>query len=197
MKNKEIRCYNQDKLNIEARSDGGNTIVGYASVFNKESENMGFFKETIKPGAFTRTLKENPDIRALLDHQTGKIIARTKAGNLKLKEDDRGLKVEIDPIDTTDGRDAIEWVKSGVVDGMSFGFRVIEDSWHIKDGINYREIIDVDLYEVSLVAFPAYPDTSVFLRSANEAWKEYSEKQAKPSKRLLDSAKRRIKLLSY
>lgn len=178
---KEIRSCTSGQLKVETREDGKATISGYAAVFNSDSVDFGFFREVIRPGAFERTLKEDGDVRAFLDHDSGRIVGRTKAGNLSLREDDKGLKIELNPIDTEDGRKAIEWVRSGVVDGMSFGFFTVRDQWSTKDGKSYRELIDVDLFEVSLVAFPAYTGTSAGIRAAEqrsqeEIFKEYSDR---------------------
>ena len=107
---KEIRACTSGQLRVETREDGKATISGYAAVFNSDSVDFGFFREVIRPGAFERTLKEDGDVRAFLDHDSGRIVGRTKAGNLSLREDDKGLKIELNPIDTEDGRKAIEWV---------------------------------------------------------------------------------------
>lgn len=168
---------NCGNLKVELRANARDFITGYAAVYNSDSVDLGYFSEVIRPGAFKRAIEQNQDVRALLDHQTGKIIGRTKAGNLSLFEDDNGLRVELQPIDTEDGRTAVEWVRSGVVDGFSFGFQTISDKWGTKNGRAYRELLDLDLFEVSLVAFPAYPATSVGLRaehlsSAELVWKE-------------------------
>lgn len=163
---RETRGYNGGLL-LEERESAGPVITGYAAVYDSDSVDLGYFTEVIRPGAFQRAITERQDVRALLDHDSGKIIARTKAGNLTLLEDTTGLRVELAPIDTPDGKTALEWVRSGVVDGFSFGFETISDRWSIRDGQNYRELLDLNLFEVSLVAFPAYPGTSVGIRSQN------------------------------
>lgn len=185
-------------ITLETRADGGSKIVGYAAVFNSEID-FGPFSESIKPGAFSRSLKESPDVRALLDHDTGMIIARTNAGNLTLSEDNHGLKVEMSPIDTEDGRKALEWVRSGVVDGMSFGFIPQSVEWSARgNDKSHRTITEAQLFEVSLVAFPAYPATSASIRSASEIWNEHTEEESKRlegEKRNLRSASRRLRIL--
>ena len=139
----------------------GRRIKGYAIVFNVKSVNLGGFREIIKPEAVDRTLQEARDVRALVDHDTGKIIGRTRAGTLTLRKDGFGLKVDIDPADTTAGRDILESVRRGDVTGMSFSFRTITDDWHMEDDEHIREVSDMTMDEVSVVAFPAYPQTSV------------------------------------
>lgn len=164
----EYRIQSLEPIQIEVRDDGTKKISGYAAVFNSDSVDFGYFVERIRPGAFEKTLRDNPDVVALLSHDTGQPIARTSAGNLKLSEDERGLKFELNPIDTEDGRKANEWVKSGVARGMSFGFMPEEDAWSTKNGKNLRELISVRLYEISLVTFPAYPATEASMRSLED-----------------------------
>jgi HK97 family phage prohead protease len=147
-------------------------ITGYASVFNSNSLDLGGFIERVAPGAFTNTLIKNPDVRALIDHESGKILGRTKANTLRLSQDDNGLRVEIDPPDTTYARDLMASMDRGDIDQMSFGFRVLDDQWAEVNGQTVRTLREVDLDggDVSLVTFPAYPDTSVALR-AMRSWR--------------------------
>lgn len=168
---KEIRACAED-LRFQEK-DGARKLAGYAAVFDSESVDMIYFKEQIAPGAFTRTLKENGDVRALVNHDTGKVLARTKSGSMTMREDTHGLFVEISPADTSYGRDISELVKRGDVDGMSIGFRVKEDKWSIRDGKDFRTLLDIELHEVSIVAFPAYTTTSISARSAERVYREY------------------------
>ena len=148
-------------------------ISGYAAVFNKLSEEMGCFREKILPGAFTKTIK-NDDIRALVDHDSSRILGRNTAGTLALTEDDKGLKVDITPPDTSIGRDILVSIERGDVSGMSFGFQTINDEWNTVDGEEVRTLTEVKLFDVSPVTFPAYPDTSVAVRSRDK-WKEQNK----------------------
>tara|TARA_R100001440_G_scaffold22980_4_gene37439 strand:+ start:2479 stop:3957 length:1479 start_codon:yes stop_codon:yes gene_type:complete len=143
------------------------TIVGYASVFDSESRDLGQFKEIIKPGAFDRALVEEHDVRALVDHDPKMILGRSKSGTLRMLVDEVGLRVEIDPPDTSVGRDTIESIRRGDLDSMSFGFVVRDDQWREDEGQAIREISDLDLFDVSVVSFPAYEDTSVAVRRFN------------------------------
>ena len=150
----------------ESEKDNLGTLIGHAAVFNQRT-NLGFFDEVIKPGAFRNTLKEGADVRALVDHDPSRIIGRSKDGGkngtLRLKEDRIGLRMEIDVADTQAGRDIMESVRRGDVDGMSFGFFVREDGDKIveeKSGRILRELRDLDLFDVSVVSFPAYPQAS-------------------------------------
>jgi HK97 family phage prohead protease len=145
-------------------------LRGYASTFD-EPYDMGRFNEVIAAKAFTRTLSEQPDILALVNHDSSKPLARTTTGSMRLIEDKRGLAVEINPISTTYAADLMEAVRSGVVNAMSFGFNVRADRFEKRDGKVTRIIEDVDLHEVSIVSFPANPATSVQVDIRSfEAW---------------------------
>ena len=171
--NKEIRAITHD---VRMKHDDDGKIVGYAAVFDKLSEDLGGFREKISPGAFANTLA-SADVRALVDHDGSKILGRNKAGTLTMQEDDHGLRIAITPPDTQAGRDIVESLKRGDIDGMSFAFRAISDDWQMIDGEQIRTLIEVDISEVSVVTFPAYPDTTVAMRSL-DASSENNENDA-------------------
>lgn len=155
-----------DLTGIEVRaSEGKRTLSGHAAVFDKLSVKMMGFREVIRKGAFVESLVED-DIRSLWNHNSDLVLGRNKAGTLKLEEDKAGLRVDIDLPDTQAGRDAEISVKRGDVTQMSFAFRTKAggDRWFEEDGEERRELNAVQLFEVSPVAFPAYPDTDVSLK---------------------------------
>ncbi|NGO51621.1 HK97 family phage prohead protease [Allomesorhizobium camelthorni] len=158
-------------LGVETRAadDGKRTLAGYAAVFNSDADLYGIWIERIEPGAFTPAL--SADVRALVDHDTGRVIGRTKSGTLRLAEDAKGLRVEIDVPDTTDGNDLWTLVERGDISGMSFGFIVTKQEWDESVEPPIRTIKEVELLEVSAVAFPAYDDTSIGKRSLQE-WRD-------------------------
>lgn len=154
---------------LEVRADSGTrTITGYAAVFNTETDIGGYFRERIAPGAFAEAIKG--DVRALFDHDSAHVLGRTKSGTLRLEEDERGLKIEIDLPDTQTARDLAASMERGDIDGMSFGFEVLKQTWDETTGdIPLRTVEEVRLHEVSVVTFPAYADTEVALRSMADA----------------------------
>ena len=151
--------------NLELRAEGaGNTIVGYAAVWDSPSEPMPF-TEFVKRGAFSKTLNDGADVRLLIDHE-GIPLARTRSGTLTLEEDDRGLKVKakLDP-SNPDAARIISAMSRGDISQMSFAFRTVKDSWNNDRSV--RELKEVQLFDVSVVTFPAYEETVAELRSLN------------------------------
>jgi uncharacterized protein len=141
---------------------GSRRLEGYAAVFGSPAT-IADFSETIRAGAFRASLEAGADILALVDHDHGKLLARTSSGTLRLKEDAYGLAFSLDLPDTQLGRDILALAERRDLGGMSFGFRVQEDAWPAR---NRRELRAVDLVEVSVVqAFPAYAATSVAARA--------------------------------
>ncbi|AGB71024.1 MULTISPECIES: HK97 family phage prohead protease [Rhizobium] len=163
---------------VETRAtDGKRTLVGYAAVFERLADIGGWFQEQIAPGAFTDAIKG--DVRALVDHDSGRVIGRTKSGTLRLQEDGTGLRVEIDVPDTTDGNDLWVLVERGDISGMSFGFCVTKETWDETGDVPTRTIQALELLEVSAVAFPAYDDTTIGVRSLEE-WRSANKPQPEP-----------------
>lgn len=153
-----------------APSDDGLTLEGYAAVFNEWTDIVDFegvFRERIAPGAFKRTLGQRMPVLQF-DHGQHPLIGSIPLGRItSITEDQRGLRVRarlsdnwlVEPV-----RDAI---RDGAITGMSFRFRVVDDSWtRAKDNMAERTIREVELFEVGPVVFPAYEQTSVGVRSA-------------------------------
>jgi HK97 family phage prohead protease len=149
----------------DAEDAGGMSFYGYAAAFNSPSEPLPF-TETIAPGAFSRTLKARNEVKMLMNHDTGRVLASRRAGTLRLSEDSYGLRVEADLPDTTDGRDLSVLLKRGDITSMSFGFTVPEGGDYWSDE-NNRELRDVRLHEISVVAFPAYQASAAGVRSVD------------------------------
>ncbi len=163
----------------EIEGDGGPIISGYAAVFDKMSVELWGFRETIAPGAFTETLKSGNDVRSLVNHDSNQRLGRTSNDTVRINEDKIGLKFDIDPPNTSVGRDTVEDIRNGNLDGMSFMFKTINDKWETKDGEEVRTLLDVELIEGGPVTFPAYPDTSVALRALEKRKAERGNKEEK------------------
>jgi HK97 family phage prohead protease len=152
---------------MEVRAIGeGNSLVGYAAVFDSPSEPLPWI-EYVRKGAFAKTLKDGADVRLLIDHE-GVPLARSKSGTLTMEEDERGLKVQAD-LDPTnpDAARIISAMRRGDISQMSFAFRTVKDSWSADRST--RELKEVQLFDVSVVTFPAYEATVAELRSKNSS----------------------------
>jgi HK97 family phage prohead protease len=155
---------------LETREEGKPTIIaGYAALFNVRTVIWGMWEESIAPGAFTRAIKDKHDTRSLFNHDANWVLGRTKNGTLTLREDQTGLWTETTPPDTQQARDVVENIRNGNVDQMSFAFIPKETQWTFSEKrgeMDHCEILDLDLYDISPVTYPAYQETSVGLRSA-------------------------------
>jgi len=150
----------------------GKTLSGYAVLWDTPSvtihERGRTFTEVIKRGAFDRSVSESKtDVKLLYQHQGSQLLARTRNDTLRLSQDDKGLRFEATLPDTTLGADVRELLNSGTLSGeMSFGFSAVKDSW--SQGNSRREVLQADLFELSVVVDAAYPQTSSALRSRGE-----------------------------
>jgi HK97 family phage prohead protease len=153
-------------MNFELRAShdfkvSGKKIVGRPVVYDSLSEDLGGFKEIIKRGAFTGSL--NNDIRALVEHQPTLLLGRTSASTLSIREDDKGLLVEIDPPDIQSARDLMVSIERGDIRGMSFGFSVPSggDEWDYDQSPPLRTVTRAILHEITVTSMPAYKATDV------------------------------------
>lgn len=191
---RNLKNYNQMEkriFNVETRVDtneeGKDVVVGYASVYDSRSNNLGGFYEFIERGAFTEELIEKSDVRALINHDASKIMARSKngVGTLNLKADERGLKYEFDlDQELSYAKDLGVSMKRGDITQSSFAFTVAEDDWSTDDeGNNIRTIKKIDrLYDVSPVTYPAYNMAESDLVVAKRGLKEYQESLVEETK---------------
>ena len=167
---------------FSTRAEDGNLYIeGYFAVFGSEYKMWENAIETIDEDAFDDAL--NGDIRALVNHDTTLVLGRTTAGTLSLRADKTGLwgSVTINQADK-DAMNLYERVKRGDVSQCSFGFDIIDQSTEVmENGTTVWKLNKVKLYEVSVVTFPAYEDTSVQARKRDyeeiqkrkkEQWRE-------------------------
>jgi len=134
-------------------------------VFDSPSEPLPWI-EFVRRGAFAKTLNDGADVRLLIDHE-GIPLARTRSGTLALEEDERGLRVEAElDASNPDAQRVLSAMRRGDMSQMSFAFRTIKDGWSSDRQV--RELKEVQLYDVSIVTFPAYEETVAELRKRNE-----------------------------
>jgi len=156
---------------FRAKDDPKGEITGHAAVFNVLSVDLGGWKERIIPGAFARALREEHDVYSLFNHDVNMVLGRTESKTLSLKEDKEGLSFVCKLPDTQYARDISAIVERKDIDQCSFGFVPIVTKWSEepdpddeKESMIVRELHDVDLFDVSVVTFPAYPQTDAGVR---------------------------------
>ena len=170
-KQKEIR-----NISFNASIDENSRTIAGLIPYNSFSENFGGWYEKLAPGCFTKTLSDGADVRALVEHSDGQLLARTKNGSLRLEDSPEGLHFEFDAPTTTLGEDTLVQVREGLINGCSFGFICMEENYSYEDNKEVRTILEARLLEVSLVlSTPAYPETLVYTRSLSSAFKEGQE----------------------
>lgn len=169
---KELRFSTEIRAE-ETGPDKAPRIVGYAATFDSETD-IGGFDEVIRAGAFDDVLGD--DVRALFNHDDSFVLGRTAAGTCRIGQDETGLWFEIDPPETAAARDLMKQIDRGDINQCSFMFSMLPDGerWSRRDGKqDLREIVKVArLYDVSVVTFPAYSETTAAIRSAAEVHKQ-------------------------
>jgi len=188
----EIRTY---KAELRAsKGDEPPQITGYAAIYDSYSEDMGGWYERIASGAFTEALSGS-DIRCLINHDPNMVMGRCKSKTLRVIEDSTGLAIACDPPDTQYSRDLQESMKRGDIDQMSFCFVAADTDWsETHNGLPVRTITKfAELYDVSVVTYPAYPATSAQCRSAKDIFAEYNPVQP-PKGDSIASRARELKL---
>lgn len=176
IKQKELRT-----LSFETRDlsfdDKSLKVSGYVNKSGSYSQVMSAdgmpFRETILPQAFVEAVATEDPIDFYAEHDDQKLLATTVNHSLTLRADDNGLYMEAQILDTNDGRDTYELIKSGVITSMSFGFIVLDDDWDMTggrfdDGVPLRTVKEIVLKEVSAVRFPAYLSSSIEARGIQE-----------------------------
>lgn len=172
---------------VLTRSEGDNRVEGIAVVFNREAD-LGWFTEEISPRAFENA--DMSDVVLNFNHDNNLLLAGTRNGSLSLEVRDDGLFQSASIIDTTQGRDVMRLVESGLISKMSFAFSIADggEEWTTRNGKEHRLITAVDrLYDVSLVTFPAYPQTSAWMRSEDSLAEEHKaliERRQEQDKRM-------------
>lgn len=159
-KNLEIRAMNFDSSNLNF-DDNNMHVSGLVNKAGSKSQVISEdgieFYETINPQAFIDAVNQTDHpIDFYEEHDPSLLLATTDNGSLVLNADPTGLSMEATMVDTQVARDAYQWIKTGIIKGMSFGFIVLDDSWDYSGEIPFRTVNAIELYEVSAVRFPAY-----------------------------------------
>ncbi|MGG3157142.1 HK97 family phage prohead protease [Priestia megaterium] len=194
-KQKEIRKIDVESIETRATESNDYLIEGYINKFGQKSQFMGFF-EQVDSKAFNRTLAQGHNIFGMYNHSSDKILGSTKTGSLTLSVDKVGLRfsLQINP-NVSYAKDAYELVRSGDVDGCSFGFYVLEDEWSVQeDGTELRTILDLELLECTITPFPAYLDSEASVRSYDQFKNKQLEKQKQEEQRKLKQRQIAIEL---
>jgi uncharacterized protein len=183
------------RVELRTNDKGGKVLEGYASVFNKLSQNLGGFVERVDPGAFTKSLADGVPVFARFNHEDNFLLGTTEAETLRLNVDGTGLHYEVDLPPTTAGRDVEILAERGDIRFSSFAFRTIDDEWGLTpEGFPLRTLLATQLVDVAPVVNPAYRDTTAGLRSLAEKFDVKFEKvqeQARAGKLrdILDSSR--------
>ena len=173
--NAEVRTFTIENLEFRAEEDN-NVVVGYGSVFNSMSNDLGGFREVIAPTAFEGRLED--DVRFLFNHDPNMLLARSTNGTLKMSVDEVGLRYEAVIPDTSTGRDVLTLLRNNTLNQNSFAFVVEDDSWEVRDGMNIRTINKVSmLADISLVSYPAYNEAKTVALRSMEEWKKTEEEK--------------------
>lgn len=170
-----------DALGLEERADGPARIRGIAPPWNSWSVDLGGFRERFMPGAFRKFLERAPtdprgraDVIAAWNHDESRLLGRTTNGTLELRESDRGLEyVATPPEGTATTNEVLALIRGKYIYGSSFAFTVTDGGETFDTdpaGKITRTITDAVLYDVSPVTRPAYPSSTLGLRSL-ERWK--------------------------
>lgn len=169
-RNIELRL-NSNKLEYRNSDDGKLIIEGLINKTDSFSHELGGvkkFREKISKGAFTRAIERADKIDFLAEHDSKLLLSSTSNRTLNIWEDDKGLNIRAELVPTSYAKDFYELCKSGLVGQASFGFSIIKDSWKKGfDGVNERTVHDLNLFEVSLVKNPAYPQSNLSARNIN------------------------------
>ena len=156
----------------EIKKDDKDTVEveGYIAKFNSKTELFEGYFESIDRAAFDDTLADGHNIFLLYHHDWKKPLASTKTGQLELCTDNVGLRFKATiNINVSYGKDVVELVKNGLIQGCSFGFNCLKEdtNYDYENDIFTRIVKKVELYEGSLLCIPAYEDTEVFTREKN------------------------------
>ena len=190
---REIFIASQLRLREIDGQEESRTITGYAILFDVPSaplyeDEEEVIREVIAPEAVSLELLDKSDIKMTMFHDRQLLLARSNkgSGTLSYGIDDKGVYFEFEAPDTADGDKAIELVKRGDIAGCSFAFSTryydrafVEESVVHGDKVEvtYRVKVITGIYDFTLAADPAYPDTSVEAREIVDALHQRQQRE--------------------
>ena len=200
------RRHQPSKVEQRAASGGGTELVGLAAPFYDgtpatEYELWSGVFERYMPGCFNSIAEQ--DVRCLFNHDASLLLGRNKSGTLALNVTNRGLEYAVQVPDTTVGKDVMTLCSRGDITGSSCGFFVREERWIVVDGKReIRELLAVDVFDVSPVTYPAYEGTDAATRStqatgmeeARRSWQKHREEMARHEQDAMEFAKAKLEL---
>ena len=187
---------------IKAVDDEQMIVEGYSLRFDKMSNDLGGFVESISPEALKDT--DLSDVRCLIDHDSSKVLGRTTSETLELTVDDEGLFFRCQLPNTSYAKDLYENIRLGNINQCSFGFILDEDGDSFEkrdDGLFKRTLNKIkSLFDVSIVTYPAYDDTDVApalrsIEAIKESEQEELRKAQQEEQRKIELAKVQLELL--
>src|SRR5690348_16195420 len=183
------------KVEVRAAADGGSIpMAGHAALFNTRAEIFPGYFEEIAPGAFNDAIGRD-DVRLLINHDPNYVLARTASGTLRLSEDATGLANDADMAPTSYARDLAISMERGDITQVSFAFRAQAEDWtELPTGDWLRRINQVQLFDVSVVTYPAYEGTEAALRSAEMFRERVNEMREGKKIYSLDIRQRRLRM---
>lgn len=180
---RELRYTPHTEMRARRGENDAPIIEGYAAVFGELSEVLfGMFREEIAPGAFTAAITKD-DVRGLFNHDNNFVLGRNVSGTLRLYEDSKGLGFELhpDPRSQTIRDLVLIPLERGDISQCSFQFTVNREFW-VEPGkdprtdLPVRRVEDANLFDISIVTYPAYPQTTADVRSYAQRYQR--QKQA-------------------
>ena len=153
---------------LELRQEGGETRLTACFPYGRETEIAAGRHEQIAPRAFRARIEAGEEIHLLAGHDFNKPLASRAAGTLTLTDTDDALLIEARIEGGTSwARDFIEANRAGLIRGLSPGFRVTRGGERIEQRASgvLRTVQSADLYEISAVTRPAYPEAQIEARN--------------------------------
>jgi HK97 family phage prohead protease len=190
-------------LQADVQSTTAGTIHGHAVVSGAWSHPLGGgpsgrrFVERIAPGAFTKSIAARGDIELHWNHNDDVLLGRRSSGTLSVWEDGKGVAFRAAVPSTSAGQDLLTLVDRGDVSGVSFGFTTGNDAWEKREGVWHRTLLEGDIFEISPVVSPAYPQTTVSRRSRVQLLSDERDaaEREEDRRRHTEHRRRRLRLL--